>query len=101
MISLSGKTDVYEKASDLFKAIAHPIRLKIVHRLCMDDGSNVTSLYKELDLPQSTVSQHLGRLKHAGVISGVRSGNEVIYTMANEEVKNIFRILSISQNPNI
>lgn len=101
MISLSSKEDIYEKSSELLRAIAHPVRLQIVHRLCKEDGSNVTSLYKELRLPQSTVSQHLARLKSAGVIAGKRSGNEVIYTMANEEVKQIFMILHISHNPNI
>lgn len=71
MISLSCKADVYEKSSDLLKAIAHPNRLQIIDRL-KDGNSNVTSLYKELKLPQSTVSQHLARLKSAGVITGIR-----------------------------
>lgn len=35
--------------------------------------------FKELELPQSTVSQHLARLKNADVIAGVRNGNEVVY----------------------
>jgi len=45
MISLTSKADFYEKSSDLLKAIAHPIRLQILHRLYKDESSNVTSLY--------------------------------------------------------
>jgi DNA-binding transcriptional ArsR family regulator len=95
MISLTSKADFYEKSS----AIAHPIRLQIIHRLYKDESSNVTSLYKELELPQSTVSQHLARLKNAGVIAGVRNGNEVVYKLANDEIESVFLIKS--QNSNI
>lgn len=101
MISFTSKADFYEKSSDLLKAIAHPIRLQIIHRLYKDESSNVTSLYKELEHPQSTVSQHLARLKSAGVISGVRNGNEVVYKLANDEMKNVFLLLIKSQNSNI
>lgn len=101
MISLTSKMDFYEISSDLLKAIAHPIRLQIIHRLYNDKSSNVTSLYKELELPQSTVSQHLARLKNAGVIARVRNGNEVVYKFANDEIKHVFLLLIKSQNSNI
>jgi DNA-binding transcriptional ArsR family regulator len=100
MISLSCNSDVYEKSSELLKAIAHPVRLQIIDRL-RDGNCNVTSLYKGLKLPQSTVSQHLARLKSAGVISGIRNGNEVTYKLANDEIKNVFLLLIKSQNSNI
>lgn len=101
MISLSCKPDVYDKSSALLKAIAHPNRLQIIDRLHKDGSSNVTSLYKELKLPQSTVSQHLARLKTAVVITGIRNGNEVTYKLANDEIKNVFLLLIKSQNLNI
>jgi DNA-binding transcriptional ArsR family regulator len=101
MISLSCTPDVYEKSSELLKAIDHPNRLQIIDRLHKDDSINVTSLYKQLKLPQSTVSQHLARLKSASVITGIRNGNEVTYKLANADIKNAFLLLIKSHNSNI
>jgi DNA-binding transcriptional ArsR family regulator len=47
MISLSCKADVYDKSSDLLKAIAHPNRLQIIDRL-KDGSCNVTSFIRVL-----------------------------------------------------
>lgn len=57
--------------SELLKALAHPTRLCIVKDL-MEKESNVTNIQECLDLPQSTVSQHLFKLKAAGIIKGER-----------------------------
>jgi ArsR family transcriptional regulator len=46
-----------------------------------------------LNLPQSTVSQHLAKLKSAGIIEGERKGLEVCYKVVDEEVKKIVEIL--------
>lgn len=78
--------------SELLKALAHPIRLCIVKGL-MEKKSNVTNIQECLDLPQSTVSQHLFKLKAAGVIKGERNGLEISYQVINEDVKKIIKIL--------
>lgn len=78
--------------SELLKAISHPIRLCIVKGL-MEKESNVTNIQECLDLPQSTVSQHLFKLKAAGITKGERNGLEVSYQVINEDVKKIIKIL--------
>jgi len=77
---------------ELFKALAHPIRLCIVKGL-MEKESNVTNIQECLDLPQSTVSQHLFKLKAAGIIKGERNGLEISYQVINEDVKKIINML--------
>ncbi|WP_232035644.1 ArsR/SmtB family transcription factor [Methylomusa anaerophila] len=74
--------------SELLKAIAHPVRLCIVRGL-IDNQCNVTKMQECLNLPQSTVSQHLARLKSAGIIEGERNGLEVCYKVVNEDVRQI------------
>ncbi|MDK2800193.1 MAG: hypothetical protein PWP27_285 [Clostridiales bacterium] len=83
--------DYYEK-SEILKAIAHPVRLCIVRGL-IDNQCNVTKMQECLNLPQSTVSQHLTKLKAAGIIEGKRNGLEICYKVVNEDVKKIIEAL--------
>jgi ArsR family transcriptional regulator len=84
-----------EKA-ELFKSIAHPVRLCILAMLIKEKQSNVTDIQCCLDVPQPTVSQHLSKLKSARILSSERNGTEIIYKIINEEVKNI--IIQILDN---
>lgn len=71
------------------KAISHPVRLCIVRRLLKEGEKNVTEMQNCLDAPQSTVSQHLSRLKAAGIIEGKREGTEVYYKVINGDVEKV------------
>lgn len=84
-----------EKLADIFKALSHPIRLKIAMGLITKDDCNVNSMVEKLNIPQPTVSQHLTILKNAGIIEGYRKGNQVCYKLMNQNVKVI--ITSILQ----
>lgn len=83
---------IYEKKADKLKALAHPQRLCIIKGL-MDGGCNVSKIQECLCLPQSTVSQHLSKLKAAGIIEGERNGLEICYRVVDEDVKGIIKIL--------
>ncbi|HOP63823.1 MAG TPA: metalloregulator ArsR/SmtB family transcription factor [Spirochaetota bacterium] len=82
----------YEKESELLKAIAHPVRLKIVNIL-MGDECCVTELIDMLNLPQSTISQHLGVLKRAGVLHPYKSGVKTCYKVTSDKVAGIISVL--------
>jgi len=80
-----------EKKAELLKAISHPVRLCIVTGLLNDKGCNVSKIHGCLDIPQSTVSQHLSKLKSAGIVEGRRNGQEVNYYVVNEDVRRIVK----------
>ena len=82
------KQELMEKA-ELLKAISHPIRLCIVKSLASGNAYNVTTMQNCLDAPQSTVSQHLAKLKAARIVEGKRNGVEVNYYLINEDIKKI------------
>jgi ArsR family transcriptional regulator len=88
-----GNIQQYEEKAELLKALAHPIRLCIVDGL-INNECNVTKMRTCLDLPQSTVSQHLGILKSRGIIQGRRRGTEICYTVTNELVKDLMKVLN-------
>lgn len=76
----------YTELSDILKAIAHPVRLCIVKGLIEKGECNVTHMQSCLDMPQSTVSQHLQKLKSANIIIGVRNGLEINYKICDQRV---------------
>ena len=82
-----------EEAAEMLKAIAHPVRLCIVRRLWREGVCNVTHMQECLDMPQSTISQHLGKLRQTGIIEGDRQGPEVRYSLKDERVRQILEIL--------
>ena len=83
---LKSQTELAERA-ELLKAFAHPVRLCIVCRLLQTDSLNVSKMESCLSVSQSSISQHLLKLKHAGIITSKRVKNEVYYSLKNEEIK--------------
>lgn len=82
----------YIQKSELLKAIAHPVRLCIIRGL-INQQCNVTKMQECLNLPQSTVSQHLAKLKSAGIIEGERKGLEVCYKVVNKQIREMIELL--------
>lgn len=82
-----------EELSELLKVLAHPVRLCIVDGLLKNGGCNVSFMQQCLGLPQSTVSQHLQKLKSAGIIKGERKGLEITYRVVDERVAKIVELL--------
>ena len=83
----------YEEDSELLKAIAHPVRLKIVIGLINDNECNVNVMVKKLGIPQSTVSQHLGILRTRGIIKPRKDGLKTCYCVCDEKIKKIVEIM--------
>jgi predicted transcriptional regulator len=76
----------YTETAELLKVLAHPVRLCIVKGLIENGGCNVSHMQECLNIPQSTVSQHLQKLKAAGVIEGKRNGLEMNYKVCDARV---------------
>jgi len=86
----------FKDESDLLKAIAHPVRLKIIDLLLIKvpvEVCSVNSLQKKLNIPQPTISQHLQVLKRHGIIEGNKSGVQVCYNVVDKRVVKIIKIL--------
>ena len=72
--------------AELLKALAHPLRLRIVRSLLKYGCRRVTCIEEATGQSQSCISQHLMRLKAAGIVKAERSGNEVYYEIADRSV---------------
>lgn len=83
----------YNAAAEILKVLAHPARICIVRGLLEKGECNVSYMTECMDCPQSTMSQHLQKLKSAGIIEGRREGTEIYYRVCNEKVAEIIKIL--------
>ncbi|HDD53058.1 MAG TPA: ArsR family transcriptional regulator [Thermosulfidibacter takaii] len=83
---------LYSDLADYLKALAHPTRLRILKAL-LNGEMCVKSLWEELDLQQSNVSQHLTTLKSRGIISSRREGAKICYSLVDPRAKEVLQIL--------
>ncbi|CUB15670.1 Transcriptional repressor PagR [Bacillus cereus] len=83
------KMEKYEKVAESLKVLAHPVRLTLVDIMLTKGPTNVTTMYEKLQMPQSTISQHLSKLKSAKIITGNRKGLEIYYQVADNRTKTI------------
>ncbi len=82
----------YIKESQLLKALAHPVRLKMVEGL-MRHECNVNKIVNALKIPQSTASQHLKVLKAGGIVHLRKEGVKTCYRVVDRKVAELINIL--------
>jgi DNA-binding transcriptional ArsR family regulator len=69
------------RAAALAKALAHPVRIRILEILAGRRGCVCGGLVDLLPLAQSTVSQHLKELRDAGLVRGDIDGPRTCYCL--------------------
>lgn len=80
----------YEKKAAIFKALAQPIRLRILEMLKAGERC-VCEMYPELGHEQPNISKHLNMMKQVGILDSRKEGLRVIYWIKNPEVLEILR----------
>ena len=81
---------VFESAAELFRAMAAPMRLKIISALCQGE-KNVSELLGMINTTQPNMSQHLNTLYQAGILGRRREGVSIFYFITNEKVVQMCR----------
>ena len=84
---------IYLEKSELLKALSHPLRLRIVRGLLHCGCRNVGCMEANTGQSQSCISQHLMRLKAAGIVKAARSGNEVYYEVSDPRAATVVAAL--------
>lgn len=85
--------DVLEECAQKLKVCGHPMRLKLLCRIVMDEHPCVSELWSCLDQPQPVISQHLAVLKQKGIVSSEVRGNRRVYTIIDPFVEQMIRSL--------
>jgi DNA-binding transcriptional ArsR family regulator len=79
---LIDKDEDIQQAARAVKAIAHPLRLKI---LCIlgDQEVSVQDIVEQVGTSQSNISQHLSILRDKGVLATRKDANRVFYRIGD------------------
>jgi ArsR family transcriptional regulator len=83
-----------QTSSELMRALAHPLRLKILAFIDDHGKINVNKIYNTLKIEQSITSQHLRIMRMAGVLKAERDGKFIHYTIDYKLVENAVRAIN-------
>ena len=78
--------DKLQMSSEVLRAIAHPLRMKILEFIDKNNAINVNKIYNTLKLEQSITSQHLRILRLAGIVNTERDGKFIHYSINYEKL---------------
>lgn len=80
-----------EVKTDLFKALAHPARIRALEVL-VEGERTVGELQPLVDIESSHLSQQLGVLRRAGLVSTRKEGSSVIYSLRDPLVAELLAV---------
>jgi len=83
------------KFADMFSAMGTEARLMIVQLLLTahPDGLVVSEIQEEVDIPNSTLSHHLEKLKAEGLVSVQRESTFLRYTANTDSLRELLSFL--------
>jgi DNA-binding transcriptional ArsR family regulator len=78
----------FDAAADMLKLLADPTRLRVVWALLHGEHS-VNDLADHVGVKPTAVSQHLAKLRLAGLVRTRRDGNHIFYAAQNDHIERV------------
>lgn len=82
-----------QESSEILRALAHPLRMRILEFIDKHKTINVNKIYNTLKLEQSITSQHLRILRSAGIVVTKRNGKFIHYSIDYPKVANVLKAI--------
>jgi ArsR family transcriptional regulator len=83
IFQMIGRQEQIDQAARAIKAMAHPLRLKILCVLGNEEVS-VQDIVEAVGTSQSNISQHLAILREKGVLKARKDANRVYYSVGDQ-----------------
>ncbi|WP_018297186.1 ArsR/SmtB family transcription factor [Corynebacterium lubricantis] len=83
---------IYELKAGLFKALSHPIRIRILELLSDGKEHSVAELQEIMELEASHLSQHLAVIRRYQLVVSERRGSHVFYRIAYPQVSEFLHV---------
>ena len=83
---------LYEVKANLFKGLAHPVRVRVLEVLASTDTVSVTDLLADTGLEASHLSQHLSVLRRHNLVVAERRASQVFYRLAYPQVAYLLNV---------
>lgn len=87
-MAADAELELYRMQAEIAKALANPLRLRILSRIGAGEVSYAT-LLAELRISKTNLSQHLAVLRKSGVLTVRREGVRVHYRLTYPEIKDL------------
>ena len=84
-VTLLEKEEDIEKATKALKAMAHPLRLKILCALKADELP-VLEIVRQVGSSQSNISQHIDILRTKDIVESRRDGNKILCKVKDAKI---------------
>lgn len=86
---------LYEVKANLFKGLAHPLRVRILEVLADAEETSVTDLLADSGLEPSHLSQHLSVLRRHHLVVSERKGIQVFYRLAYPQIADLLAVARV------
>lgn len=83
---------LYEVKANLFKGLAHPVRVRVLEVLAATTDVSVTDLLADTGLEASHLSQHLSVLRQHHLVVAERRGSQAYYRLAYPRVADLLTV---------
>ncbi|MBX3098186.1 MAG: helix-turn-helix transcriptional regulator [Salinibacterium sp.] len=80
---------LYEVKANLFKGLAHPVRVRVLEVLSAHPDISVAELLVDTGMEPSHLSQHLAVLRRHNLVVAERRGSQVFYRLAYPQVADL------------
>ena len=84
-VLITNEEDIH-LASRSLKAMAHPLRLKILCILGGNSEVSVQDIVEQVGTSQSNISQHLSILRDKGILASRKDANKVYYRISDPKI---------------
>jgi ArsR family transcriptional regulator len=85
VVLITNEEDIH-RASRSLKAMANPLRLKILCILGEVGEVSVHDIVEQVGTSQSNISQHLSLLREKGILASRKDANKVYYRIADPRI---------------
>jgi ArsR family transcriptional regulator len=75
-----------------FRALAHPVRIRLLEALVASGEMSVRDLQRRLRVDQPIVSQQLARLRAGGIVVSTKQGSSTRYAVADTKIGDLLRV---------
>lgn len=87
------------RATQMLKAISHPMRLQVLDLLCRESELTVGQIHDALGCEQAVISQHLKVMRDQDVIATTKVGTRVFYRVAHVNFTKLLDAISKCHTP--
>lgn len=89
---MSPSAELQTLKAEFFRALAHPVRIRLLEVLVSGGQTSVQELQGALGIDQPIVSQQLARLRASGIVVARKSGVVMRYAVADRQIASLLKV---------